>query len=152
MEIQLRTRHYKNLPQPQLISPCPKIFQYETRPEEPDRWYGTAVLTGSQDLVGVWFRVVLDSTALQLGHVGLRVVVPDRRFIAQQHQPIVAPGLPGLHQRLIGASAPALRQSRNEHGHAPRPLKTQHIGVVEHGCQFLLRGAFAALLLLLGAT
>uniref|UniRef100_A0AAR5PRL4 Peptidase S1 domain-containing protein n=1 Tax=Dendroctonus ponderosae TaxID=77166 RepID=A0AAR5PRL4_DENPD len=52
----------------QLISPCPKIFQYEKRPEEPDRWYGTAVLTGSQDLVGVWFRVVLDSTALQLGN------------------------------------------------------------------------------------
>ncbi|ENN75081.1 hypothetical protein HUJ04_001237 [Dendroctonus ponderosae] len=57
----------------QLISPCPKIFQYEKRPEEPDRWYGTAVLTGSQDLVGVWFRVVLDSTALQLGRVNLGI-------------------------------------------------------------------------------
>lgn len=63
----------------QLMSPCPKVFQYEQRPEEPDRWYGTAVVTGTQDLTGVWFRVVLDGPSIQLG-VSTQQVFYERLF------------------------------------------------------------------------
>ncbi|XP_066153845.1 chymotrypsin-C-like [Euwallacea fornicatus] len=52
----------------QLISPCPKIFQYEQRPNEPDRWYGTATLMTDQELSGVWFRILLDAPSIQLGN------------------------------------------------------------------------------------
>lgn len=60
----------------QLISPCPKIFQYEQRPNEPDRWYGTATVMSQQELSGVWFRVLLDSPSIQLGvsyHLGQKL-------------------------------------------------------------------------------
>lgn len=51
----------------QLISPCPKIFQYEQKPNESDRWYGTATVMSQQELSGIWFRVLLDSPSIQLG-------------------------------------------------------------------------------------
>ncbi|XP_050308922.1 chymotrypsin-like elastase family member 2A [Anthonomus grandis grandis] len=52
----------------ELVSPCPRIFQYEQKPNEPDRWYGTAKLVPDQDLTGVWFRIVLDAKSIQVGN------------------------------------------------------------------------------------
>ncbi|XP_060532656.1 phenoloxidase-activating factor 1-like [Cylas formicarius] len=52
----------------ELVSPCPRIFQYERKAGENDRWYGTATLTSTYELLGVWFKVFLDKPSIQLGN------------------------------------------------------------------------------------
>lgn len=53
--------------QAQLISPCPKFFQYEPPGSENDRWYGTVTLQSDSELSGVWLRLIFDRPSIQLG-------------------------------------------------------------------------------------
>ncbi|KAF2885467.1 hypothetical protein ILUMI_20747 [Ignelater luminosus] len=47
-------------------SPCPRLFVYETRKNEPGKWYGIVTLLSEADLSGVWLRLIFDRTSLQL--------------------------------------------------------------------------------------
>ncbi|KAF5284203.1 hypothetical protein FQR65_LT00203 [Abscondita terminalis] len=50
------------------ISPCPRLFVYEGKSPEPNRWYGIITLLSDNDLNGVWLRVMFDQPTLQLGN------------------------------------------------------------------------------------
>ncbi|KAL1502619.1 hypothetical protein ABEB36_007737 [Hypothenemus hampei] len=64
----------------QLVSPCPNVFEYEVNYNERDRWYGTATVTSSQELNGVWFRVLLDAPSIQLGNWFGEVETRDNNY------------------------------------------------------------------------
>ncbi|GLV36952.1 uncharacterized protein CBL_02213 [Carabus blaptoides fortunei] len=51
----------------QLVSPCPRLFEYEPPGTETDRWYGTIQIKSNRELSGVWLRIVLDRPSIQLG-------------------------------------------------------------------------------------
>lgn len=59
----------------QLVSPCPRIFNYETKAGENDRWYGDMTLASDSDLTGLWLRIILNKQSIQLG-----VSTPTRKY------------------------------------------------------------------------
>ncbi|RZC34687.1 limulus clotting factor C-like [Asbolus verrucosus] len=63
----------------QLISPCPRLFKYEPRGSENDRWYGTVTLVSDSELSGVWLRLIFDKPSIQLGNWFGEVVTTDNK-------------------------------------------------------------------------
>ncbi|XP_023310719.1 limulus clotting factor C-like isoform X1 [Anoplophora glabripennis] len=49
-------------------SPCPETFSYEPRGSENDRWYGVISLKTTEELTGVWLRLILDRPAELIGN------------------------------------------------------------------------------------
>jgi len=49
-------------------SPCPRLFVYDRKSKEPDRWDGIVTLLSDIDLEGVWLRLMFDRPSLLLGN------------------------------------------------------------------------------------
>ncbi|CAG9861494.1 unnamed protein product [Phyllotreta striolata] len=49
-------------------SPCPDVFHYEPRNQEPGKWYGVILARSPDNLSGIWITVKLDSRAELLGN------------------------------------------------------------------------------------
>lgn len=77
----------------QLVSPCPRLFQYEPPGAEPDRWYGTIQVQSTRELSGVWLRVVLDRPSIQLGNWFGEVKTDDNMdYLIKNRNQKVKPG------------------------------------------------------------
>lgn len=53
--------------QDEFESPCPRSFVYQTKRNEPGKWYGILRLVSETDLSDIRLRLMLDTTSLQLG-------------------------------------------------------------------------------------
>lgn len=71
----------------ELISPCPRLFEYEPRnPNEPDKIYGVLNLHSDADLNGVWIRLIFDKPSLQFGN-WFGTIKTDDNTIYRIHAP-----------------------------------------------------------------
>ncbi|XP_056640183.1 serine protease gd-like isoform X1 [Diorhabda sublineata] len=81
----------------ELISPCPRLFEYEPRnPKEPDKIYGVLNLHSDADLNGVWLRLIFDKPSLQLGNwfgiiltddnIVYKIQAPSKKLLAHVPQ------------------------------------------------------------------
>lgn len=48
-------------------SPCPRLFVYEKKSAEPNKWYGIITVLTETDLSGLWLRIIFDEPPLQIG-------------------------------------------------------------------------------------
>ncbi|XP_049824758.1 CLIP domain-containing serine protease B15 [Aethina tumida] len=77
----------------ELRSPCPDVFQYESRQEQ-RRWFGRIHLRSDDELIGIWIHVEMDREIELLGNwFGDSTTYDNIKFTIKNHDYVLEPGI-----------------------------------------------------------
>lgn len=74
-------------------SPCPRLFNYESKNVETDRYFGNVRVETKEELHGVWLKLLFDKPSIQLGNwLGEVTTENNREFLIKKPRLVLKSG------------------------------------------------------------
>ncbi|XP_044763935.1 serine protease gd-like [Coccinella septempunctata] len=74
-------------------SPCPRLFSYESKSIEKDKYFGNVRVETREELSGVWLKMLFDKPCVQLGNwLGEVSTEDNREFLIKRPKLVLKPG------------------------------------------------------------